>query len=256
MTDEDKLKEKKMDIYDELKIKARELWQQHGLLDEPIRVTARALSTHEAIGNPEADDYPIQKGKEKLMQADFKGALGQAFTDHYADFNGTLGEILEMPLHNNYRRSIFVAGFNAVYRYLGLVGGTIHCKDEEPVDCAEKLLKYIQKNHPGPEKRRLRITQIGLQPRMTEKLSPFFEMRLVDLDPENIGQTKYDVKIEGPEATDDAVSWCDLLLVTGSTIVNGTAGRFIGDTPVIFYGTSIAGPAQALGLTRFCAESK
>ncbi len=244
------------DIYDELKIKARALWQQHGLLDEPIRVKARALSTHEAIGNPEADDYPIQKGKEKLMQADFKGALGQAFTDHYADFNGTLGEIADMALVNNYRRAIFIAAMNAVSRYLGLVDGTIHCKDEDPVACAGKLVTYIKEHYPQPSDRTLRITQIGLQPRMTEKLSPFFEMRLIDLDPENIGQTKYSVKVEGAEATEDAVGWCDLLLVTGSTIVNGTVGRFIGDKPAIFYGTSIAGAAQALGLTRFCSESK
>lgn len=245
-----------MDIFDALKKEVGTLWQKHELLNEPIQVTARALSTQEAIGNPEDDDYPIQKGKEKLMQAEFKGALGQAFTDHYADFKGTLNDILEMPLHNNYRRSIFIAAINAVYCHLGLVGGTIHCKDEEPVACADKLLAYIREHHPCSGSTPLKITQIGLQPRMTEKLAPHFDMRLIDLDPENIGQTKFAVAIEGPGATDDAVAWCDLLLVTGSTIVNGTAGRFINEKPVIFYGTSIAGAAQALGLTRFCSEAK
>lgn len=242
------------DIYEELKKKSRALWQEHDLLNEQIKVKARALSTQEAIGDPEADDYPIQKGKEKLMQADFKGSFGQAFTDHYGDFSGTLDDILNMPLDNNYRRSIFIAAINAVYRHLKMIDHTIHCKDEEPVSCAEKLLAYIRKHH--GHSTALKITQIGLQPRMTEKLSPFFKMRLVDLDPDNIGKTKFSVKIEGPDATDDAVEWCDLLVVTGSTIVNGTAGHFIGKKPVIFYGTTIAGPAQALGLNRFCSESK
>ncbi len=244
------------DIYDDLKGKTRELWQEHQLLNEQIKITARALSSQEAIGNPEDDDYPIQKGKEKLMQADFKGSLGQAFTDHYGNFSGTLNDILEMPLHNNYRRSIFISAINAVSRHLRLTDGTIHCKDEEPVSCAVKLLENIKANYAGNQTSPLKITQIGFQPRMLEKLSPFFDMRLIDLDIDNIGETKFSVKIEGPDSTDDAVDWCDLLLVTGSTIVNGTAGRFIGKKPVIFYGTTIAGPAQILGLDRFCAESK
>ena len=244
------------DIYHEMKEKCHDLWQQHQLLNEQIQVTARALSTEEAIGHPEDDDYPIQKGNEKLMQADFKGSLGQAFTDHYGDFNGTLNAILEMPLHNNYRRSVFISTINAVSRHLGLIDGTIHCKNEEPVSCADKLLSHIQKHYTASGDTPMRITQIGLQPRMTEKLSPFFDMRLVDLDPDNIGQTKFSVKIEAPESTEDAIAWCDLLLVTGSTIVNGTADRFIGEKPVIFYGTTIAGPARILGLDRICPESK
>ena len=244
------------DIYHDLKIKAKALWQQHDLLNESIKVTARALSTEEAIGNPEDDDYPIQKGKEKLMQAEFKGALGQAFTDHYGNFSGTLNDILEMPMHNNYRRSIFISAMNAVHRHLGLIDHTIHCKDQEPVACADKLLTHIKTHYAPNCTAPLKITQIGLQPRMLEKLSTEFSMRLVDLDPDNIGQTKFAIRIEGPEATDAAIDWCDLLLVTGSTIVNGTAGRFVGKKPVIFYGTTIAGPVQALGLDRFCAESK
>jgi len=46
-----------------------------------IGLVAAALSPEEAIGNPEDRDYPLIVGKERLMQAEFRGALGQAFTD-------------------------------------------------------------------------------------------------------------------------------------------------------------------------------
>jgi hypothetical protein len=43
------------------------------------------------------------------MQAEFAGSFGQAFTDMYSDFEGTLQDVLAMELNNNYRRAIFVA---------------------------------------------------------------------------------------------------------------------------------------------------
>ncbi len=48
------------EIYDELKRKAIEL------MGETVRVKAKSLSVEAAIGNPEADDFPFQKGKERL----------------------------------------------------------------------------------------------------------------------------------------------------------------------------------------------
>jgi len=74
-----------------------------------------ALTPEEAIGNPESEDFPILKGVERLMQAEFAGSFGQAFTDMYGDFEGTLQDVLAMELNNNYRRAIFVATLNAVW---------------------------------------------------------------------------------------------------------------------------------------------
>ena len=72
-------------LYDEIREKARDLLKVHGLLNRHVKVKAHALSTEEAIGNPEGDDFPLQKGKERLMQAEIDGAKGQAFTDRYGD---------------------------------------------------------------------------------------------------------------------------------------------------------------------------
>ncbi|MDX9851671.1 MAG: DUF364 domain-containing protein [Anaerolineaceae bacterium] len=240
-----------MDIYEELKRKAAQTFAAHGLLNETVVVKARALSPTEAIGHPEGDDFPIQKGKERLMQADIRGALGQAFTDRFGDYEGTMQQILEAPLTNNYRRAIFVAALNAALRHLEQIEGTIHCRDEEPTQCANALSDHIY-NRYG----KIKITQIGFQPRMVETLASRFTMRVLDMDPDNIGYSKYGVVIESPEVAKDAVAWADMLLVTGTTVVNGTLPAFVGVKPVIFYGTTIAGAAYLMGWERFCACGK
>ena len=91
---------------------------------------------------------------------------------------------------------------------------------------------------------------------MVKSLSSHFPLRVIDLDPLNIGSRKFQKDIESPEVYDEAIEWADILLVTGSTIVNGTIETFLTDKPVIFYGTTIAGPAHLMGWERFCNEDK
>lgn len=239
-----------VDIYQELKHRALRSWEGKDFFNERVLIRARVLSTEEAIGDPEADDFPLQKGKEKLMQAEFANALGQAFTDQYGDFEGTLKDILHMDLTNNFRRAIFVSTLNAVLRYTARIDGTVHCRNQEPGKCATELVEYLKSRYGN-----IRIGQVGFQPRMVEHLSPEFPIRVLDMDPDNIGSQKFQVTIEGSDSTEDVIQWADILFVTGTTIVNGTIGRFLGRKPVIFYGTTIAGPAHLMGWERFCACS-
>ena len=51
-----------------------------------VAVNCQALSPAEAIGSPGRDDFPLQKGKEKLMQAEIDGCSGQAYTDMAGKF--------------------------------------------------------------------------------------------------------------------------------------------------------------------------
>ena len=236
------------DLYDELKQRTFKLLEGKNLLAELVRIRARPLSIEEAIGNPEADDFPLQKGKEKLMQAEFMNAVGQAYTDQYGDFEGTLEEVFQTALENNYRRAVFVATLNAVLRYLGRIDRTVHCHDQEPDQCAEELARYLKKQYG-----RVKIAQVGFQPRMVERLAPEFPLRVLDMNPDNIGSQKFQVTIEGPENMDDAISWADFLLVTGTTLINGTIERFLGMEPVLYYGTTIAGAAYLMDWEQFCA---
>jgi uncharacterized protein (DUF4213/DUF364 family) len=239
-------------FYNELIDKFKKIAEENGLMNETVAVTGRVLATQEAIGNPLRKDFPILKGKEKLMQAEFKGEKGQAFTDMPGIFSGTIEEIINRPLETNFDRAVLISTINAVCKYLGIAKKSIHCKDEEPEKCSLELITYIKERYESPK-----IALIGLQPSMLERLSKYFKIRVVDLAEENIGKRKFGVEIEdGMTRTEEVLNWCDLILATGSTVANGSITNFIGEKPAVFYGTSIAGPAALMNLTRFCAEGK
>jgi hypothetical protein len=234
-------------LYDVIKKEFIKLINKNGLQSEEIVIRANPLSPEQAIGNPEDKDYPLVIGVERLMQAELRGSLGQAFTDMYGDFSGRLSDIVAMDLRNNFRRAIFVSSLNAVMRHLGLTTKTIHCKDNEPRECSHELVKHIKKVYGNP-----RVAIVGLQPRMVEVLSKSFELKVTDMDQANIGSEKFGVMIYSPEKTSEHLEWCDVALVTGTTIVNDTIDQFQIAKPVIFYGITISGVAKLLGLNHFC----
>ena len=243
---------KKSSFYYELLEKFRGIVEENSIIKEKIEVTGRSLTPQQAIGNPQREDYPILKGKEVLMEAEFKGAKGQAFTDMPGHFSGTVKEIINRPLKTNFDRAVLISTLNAVCRYLNIGEKTVHCKDEEPEECSKELVKHIQKNYGSPK-----IALIGLQPSMLQRLSENFQVRVVDIDRDNIGKTKFCVRIEdGESMTEDLLKWCDIALATGSTIVNSTIINFLRSKPIIFYGTTIAGTAALMNLNRFCECGK
>ncbi|MGO0122553.1 Rossmann-like domain-containing protein [Desulfothermobacter acidiphilus] len=240
------------EIYDSIRQRARELADQAGLLDCPVELLARVLSPEEAIGQPGRSDFPLQRGKEKLMEAYLLGARGQAFTDQPGNYRGLLGEVLEISPTNNYERAVLVATVNALMRYIGRAEHTIHCRDEGPQQCAKALIGYLEKRFGRP-----RIGVVGLQPALVEACARLFPVRVLDLDPDNIGKMKFGVLIE--DGSGDIASfrqWAEVLLVTGSTLTNGTIAAWLNAScPTLFYGTTVAGAAVLLGLERFCPAS-
>lgn len=234
-------------MYEQLRNKFKAIVDEHNWSAEEITVTAQTLSPEEAIGNPEEDDYPILKGRERIMEAQFRGARGHAFTDMFGNYRGTINEIIGMKMKNNFRRAVFVATLNAVLRHLGMVEGTVHCKDRAPQECSKILVEKIRSEFGNP-----RIFLVGFQPRMAEALAQRFLLRITDLDETNIGTQKFGVNIQPPGEVQQNIEWCDLMVVTGSTAVNNTMQEFIGKKPVLFYGVTVAGPAYLLGSNRFC----
>lgn len=218
-------------------------------------VDIRPLLPHQAIGDAEGD-FVIKKGKEYVIEATFEGARGQAFTGNPRKWNGTLGEILSLDLSDAGGRGVFVAGLNAVLRRLGLATGTIHCRDDEPTKCGDKIA--------GKLKARFgcrRFGVVGLQPAILEGLTKCFSpefVRVIDLNPENIGSTKYGVEIrDGSIELPGLAEWSEVGLATGSSIVNGTIDdisrcfKYKGK-PLVFFGNTISGAAALLGLDRLC----
>lgn len=237
-----------MNFYEEAKEVLSDLIKRNNLTGEKVNiVSARDLTPEEAIGNPDCKDFPLLKGKEVMMQANFLEAAGQAYTDMPGNFNGTLDEVLALPLKNNFQRAVFIAALNAVMRHLKLVKRTVHCRDKEPQECADQLVKYVRQRFGRP-----RIAFIGLQPAMVDSLARHFPIRVTDMDPDNIGKRKCGVMIEDAANTREVISWGDLVLATGTTVVNNTYRSVLANKPVVFYGVTISGIAGIKGYEQYC----
>jgi len=234
-------------IYSSLKKSLRKQAEKNDLFGKKVVIKFKTLSPAEAIGNPEDQDYPIIKGRERMIEAEFEGCKGQAFTDEFGNASYSIDEILVLELNTNRRRAEFIATLNAVYRYLELCEKTIHCRDSEPRQCGRDLLDVLD-----PKKK---ILLVGLQPRLLEAIASRQDVRVIDLDPDNIGKHKFGVTVETEDNTNEAIEWCDELLVTGSTIVNGTIERFLNvSKPVTFFGVTISAPAVVLDLDTYCSS--
>jgi ABC-type sugar transport system ATPase subunit len=240
-------KASQMDIYQRLQKGFQDIIQKNNLGDVTIKVEAKALTPEQAIGNPEDDDYPIIKGRERIMEAEFRGDRGHAFTDLYGNHTDTLQRIAEMDLTNNFRRAVFLSSLNAVTRHLGIADKTVHCKDDAPPQCAKELAGHIVENYGNPK-----IAIVGFQPRMIQELTARFPCRVTDLDEDNIGTEKFGVMVQGPDMTKENLEWCDLALVTGSTLANASIMELLSEKPTIFFGVTVAAAAAMLDLNRFC----
>jgi uncharacterized protein (DUF4213/DUF364 family) len=236
-----------MTIYDTLREHFIGLVKKNRLEAQDVIVRARPLTPEEAIGNPEDKDYPLIVGRERMMQADLRNVCGQAYTDMFGNYTGKLIEIAGMELKNNFRRAVFISSLNALMRSLNLIDKSVHCKGNEPRECGAKLVEYVAQKYGHP-----RIAMVGLQPRLVESLVRGFEIKVTDMDYANINAEKFGIVIQSPEKTREHLDWCDIAVVTGSTIVNGTITDFLINKPVIFYGITISGPARVLGLENYC----
>jgi hypothetical protein len=57
-----------VDVFENLKEEMFAISSDKKLLSKPVQVRARVLTTKEAIGNPEADDFPLENESEKQFQ--------------------------------------------------------------------------------------------------------------------------------------------------------------------------------------------
>lgn len=238
------------ELYTFIKDAFKKILEAENMFEDDIQIISKALTPEEAIGITKRKDYPILTGKEVMLQAEYKGCLGQAFTDAPSVFKGSLKEVVDMDIYSDYHsRGIFIASLNSVMKFLGKSNCTVHCKAEGPEHCSKDVVEYIKDNYDQPK-----IAQIGYQPAMLERLSQNFQVRVLDLSPANVGETRFGVYVEnGADAYGDAIDWADLVLCTGSTICNGSIVNFLGlDKEVLFFGTTLSGAAPLLGVKRLC----
>lgn len=244
-----------MNVLEIARNKFLELCDKHSD-DMNCQISVFPLLARDAVGDKLSGDFPIQKGKEQVIEAVFKETSGQAFTDTPSSWSGTLEDILKLDLSVTRNRAIFVAGINAVLCHWGVASGVNHCKDYDPFNCGLEITKKLVSRF-GQKK----VGLIGLQPAILSNLSECFEahnVRILDLNPDNIGKIKYDVEVwNGETELSRLVNWCDVGLATGSSVVNGTIDKIIDifkreNKPLIFFGNTISGTAALVNLDRLC----
>jgi hypothetical protein len=229
---------------------------QQQRLDRSAPVTVRPLVPDDAIGTGPNDEFAIRRGPERVIEAAFAGAKGQAFTAQPNAWEGPLEELLSLDLGRAPFRAVFVAGLNAVLRSLGVATGTIHCREDDLTRCGPVMAETVEARFG-----RRRIGLVGLQPAILKALASRFEpsrVRAVDLNLNNVGTIKSGVPIwDGATDLSKLVAWCDVCLATGSCVVNGTIDEIrecaeSAGKPVVFYGNTISGVAQLTGLDHIC----
>jgi hypothetical protein len=236
-------------ILEQARKKMMETIDTPDILNGEVTITCKTLTPVEAIGNPLHDDYPIQLGKERIIEADFMGKKGQAFSDSYFNYSGTVGDILGLNLGTNARRAIFISSLNAIMAHLGKIPQALHCKDDDLLRCADQFFTFVKDQSIKTDN----VLLVGLQPRLLEKLTALKNVRVCDLNPENIGKVKYSVVIDGPDRFSGNAEWAGVIFATGSTVVNGTIDDIINTgRDTYFYGVTITGIAHLLGLKHFC----
>jgi len=237
----------------------REKWWSRvlnaGLRDENVIVRAGPLSPVEAIGKPKKWIFPLMIGREVMIEAEIKGFKGQAYTDMPSNFSGNLYDVYNLSLNSNGERAILISTINATYRLLGLISNTRHCRDDGPEKCAMKIASKLYDIYGD-----VKIGLIGHQPAILHYLTlKFSRVRVTDMDPSNIGRSVNGVIIESHENNFDLIDWSDVVLVTGTTIVNNTIDEILNagrEKELYFYGVTIAAAAFEFKLNRLCFESK
>ncbi|MGM0471106.1 MAG: Rossmann-like domain-containing protein [Bacillota bacterium] len=246
-----------MKFIEQVKEEFRTILEEEELLANEIKIAARGLSTEEAIGNPDRDDFPLVEGNEVMIQAEFKDHYGQAFTDHPGNFTGTLQDILDLELTTNYHRALLIAAINAVLRYLGLTDKTVHCKDQEMEECATETVQLI-KSKSGVQQ----VGIIGYQPAIISNLVAELgaeRVMVTDINQDKIERDDLAAEVwDGHQYNQQLIVESDFVLCTGSTIINGTFAEIweelksYEDKEVRFFGNTISGVAKLMDIPHLC----
>jgi len=247
-------------ILEKTRTRIREIAEKERLLHVRVTVFAKPLTPEEAIGNPGRRDFPIIIGKERVIEATVLGSKGHAYTDSPQEFLGALQDVLDLELTTNQNRAIFVATLNALLGGLKMVEKTVHCKDEEPEECALEIADSLLKKYG-----RVDVGLIGLNPAIAERLVEKFgsdHVRITDLNRDNIGQRRFGVEIwDGNERTEDLIDASDVVIFTGTTLVNDTFSQIWNGIQALkknylVYGVTAAGVCLLLGIDRICPRGR
>ena len=167
--------------------------------------------------------------------------------------------MLELSLDNNRNRALFLAATNAALAHFGLIKGTVHCKDDAPEKCAFDIAMSARITDAQT------VGLIGFNPAIAHGLIREFgteAVRITDLNSQNIGTNKFGVKLwDARTQTAELIRTRDLILVTGTTLVNGTFDEILKLTRaahkrLVVFGITAAGVCRLMNVERWCSQAQ
>ncbi len=226
------------------------------LLSENIDIKLRTLSKEEAIGNPYRDDFPLLKGKEVMIEANFKGSKGQAFTSFPTNWKGKLKDLLLNNDYSFHSKSLKVAAINAVLRYLGYIDKTIHCRDKSPKLCSQKIAKYLKEKYG----KSVKILVVGRQPAIIEAiLNEYPKEYVIVTDKDEDYIEKYDEKlgifIHNGDKNYELMKTTNIVLATSTIVITENLNEFFNaliHKDFYMYGVTGAAFCFLMDVNRLC----
>ena len=152
-----------------------------------------------------------------------------------------------------------LAALNALLCHVCLVTDTVHCKDDAPEECATAMAEKARDTGART------VGLIGFNPAIAEALVHVFgagNVRITDLNPNNIATTKFGVPVhDGHAYGHDLIKGVDLILATGTMVVNGTGEALLqaaqaAGTRCVLYGVTGAAVCHLAGLERWCFQAQ
>ena len=235
-------------------------------LDEAIK-RARALGVEDEDANIRilgacfasftSMDYALMRGKEVIVDCEIRGYHGQAFTDMPSQVKCKVRDLLKLNVNSTRDRALLFSCLNCLMAMTGEIKGTVHCRKEAPDKCGEMLADEIERRYG----RSVRVAHIGFQPgHVKATAARFREVKVTDLNPENIGKVKHGIVILSGDENPRVIEWADVVCITGSAIVNGTLFDLLRlcsehGKHAIVYGVTVKGAAKIMGIPVFCPLS-
>ena len=198
-------------------------------------------------------EYALMRGKEVIVHCDIRGAYGESFADTPRERRLKMSEVANLDLSDVGNRALFFAALNSVMNYSGEISGCIHCRGGDADRCGEILAEEVLRRFG-----RVRVAHIGYQPGHVRACAKVFrEVKVTDMNPENIGRVKFGVKILDAAENEWVISKSDVVCVTGSSIVNGTLPQIVDwcnryGVECVVYGITVKGVAKMVGWDVFC----
>ncbi len=122
--------------------------RRNGLLQESVVVTPGIQETVHGSGIARSGAPVFIRENEDLAHARVSTSSGFAYSALSGKYEGTLRDVLVLPLKNDTERTVYLACLNAVWRKAGRILDTPGCGGDSPGECGRLLARGVR-NHLG-----------------------------------------------------------------------------------------------------------